>query len=139
MHSKVTSHESSTQFRSIELKKNTGGLTTIDYYLSYLQLTNKQLVNLCGRDSYSKKLLLEKLVKLIPQIEKIKFNYNYLKEIEFILQNSFEQRKSLIPRDSVKQNLLAKFVKEKDYKTFEQKLFSILKSNITMFNSIADN
>ena len=99
------------------------------------------------RESFKKALSEFNLRLLTPELpflreilqdylDKIKSNYEFLKETELILQNSFEQRKAIIPQDSIKQNLLAKFIKEKDYKTFEQKLFSVLKSNMTLFNSL---
>ena len=136
MHKKVTSQALSAQFRNIELKRNPGGLTTIDYFLSFLQMADKQLVKLSGQQLFSKKLLLSKLSKTTEHVSTIKSNYKFLKETEFILQNSFEQRKAVIPQDSIKQKLLAKFLKEKDYSSFETKLLKILRTNLSIFNSI---
>ncbi len=137
MHSKVTAQSSSVLSKSIDLKRSPGGLTTLDYYLAYYQLTNEYFYQYAGKPDYSKKLIIRKANNVIPDINAVKLNYGYLKDLEFILQNSFEQRKALVPNDNIKQSLLIKFTRETDSRGLEQKLLSILKENINLLKSIS--
>ena len=137
MHAKVTAQGSSALARSIELKRTPGGLTTLDYYLSYYQLTDKNFYRYAGKPEYSKKYIIRMGSKVVPGIDKIKQNYSYLKDLEFIMQNSFEQRKAIIPTDEIKKNLLVKFTRETDSRSLELKLLNILKENVNLLKSLS--
>lgn len=139
MHKKVTAHPSISAIKKIELKRTSGGLTTIDYYLSYYQLTNPSYHKYCGKPEYSKRRMIRINNISVPGMNTVKENYNYFKELEFILQNSFEQKKSIIPQDTIKLNLLVRFMKEIDSRTMEQKILRMMRENMTLFNSINSN
>jgi len=94
---------------SFNLKKSPGGLTDIDFIVSFLFLTNPDLLN---ERRYNKEANCFELIKQVSKKEinfdQVEINYYLLKQVKLINQLVFNSRLSKIPTEELKLKKLSK-------------------------------
>jgi len=121
----------------IDLKKNPGGLSDIEYVAHYLLLTEeKQPIKLIGesipeilRNFKSNKKVLTELAD----------NYIFLKKIENFNQIAFSSSSSKLSGDEIKFDKLARFLEFENGATLKKKLNSVLQFNRETYSAIIQN
>ncbi|MCJ7650039.1 MAG: hypothetical protein MUP85_15615, partial [Candidatus Lokiarchaeota archaeon] len=122
---------------STNIKRCSGGLTDIEYIISYFLLSDSQVItNTIGIriEDCAKLLSLEKDYKV--DFELLAQNFNKLKEIELANQNLFDSRTPRIPVDEIKLKSLSVFLNYSSSKLFLYDLNKILQFNIKIFKQV---
>jgi glutamate-ammonia-ligase adenylyltransferase len=123
-----------TQFN---LKKSSGGLVDIDFIVSFLLLTNPELLveGINGKQNNFLRLIGKVSNKEI-NFDQLKANYNSLKIIELTNQLVFNSRLSKLPTEALKLTKLAKVCGFSDSKTFLNKLNEIIEQTKKQYQNI---
>ena len=122
---------------STNIKRCSGGLTDIEYIISYFLLSDSQLVKIfigVGKEKFAKVLSLNKDNDV--DFELLAQNYNKLKEIELANQNLFDSRTPRIPIDEIKLESLSVFLNYSSSKLFLDDLNKILQFNTKIFKQV---
>lgn len=136
MHEKVGREFNSSVTVSFNVKKEKGSLLTIDFILTFMQLTSpKDFIKNCGLTT-SRKILLFKNSFSVPEESKILLNnYNFLKNVEVTIQNLFNTGSQNIPSDAQRKKELARFLKFANEKDFERALSESAKTTLKIFRN----
>lgn len=124
---------------TIDIKNGWGGLTYINFIISFLLIKNPDLII-----KLSKKSLLEKITYFCRYgeqkelIKQLKINYVFLKNVELSLQNCLNKRNSILSTNENEIKLVADFLSINNVKQFISKIGKITKSNYEIFNIILD-
>ena len=117
---------------SFNMKKDKGGLLTIDFILQYLALTetepykiNFQMTEVL--DSLKQKLVDEDL-KLIQK------NFYFLKKAVLSNQILFNTSNSVIPAAVEKRKMLSQFLKYKSVEDFNRRISEVIQTNNNLFD-----
>ena len=117
---------------SFNIKKQHGGLLTIDFILQTLVLSdNKILKKSIGLETEKTLGLIKKKVEL-EDYKLLKANYLFLRKIEFAIQTVLDTNNTIVPADEKKRLLIAQFF-ELSINDFNKKLNSIIKTNNYLF------
>lgn len=128
MRKKLSATESISE--AINVKKSSGGLTDIEFIVSYYLLTDFQCAKKCigsGTEISAKILSLNKQIKI--DFELLAVHFRTLKNIELAHKNIFDTRTTRIPLDDAKLRILSTFLDFKDQKAFLKKFNFILAHN----------
>ena len=115
---------------NFNIKKSRGGITDIEFVVQYLILCNPNLFKKCAGNSIIKNIAI--LAKEKPALEKLlksKDSYSFLKTIELLNQNIFNNSLPIISYNDVKTQLLAKRMNIKSKDDFLTKLHTFTKLN----------
>lgn len=117
---------------SFNIKKEKGGLLTLDFIVQYLCLRNKSRFQKAQGKSYKKilKMLESETGKDYAIIKK---NYEELKKWELVIQNLFNTSKGIVPSNVQSKKLLAEYLALKDPQDLDLQLKEIIKTNIQLF------
>ncbi|MEW6196294.1 MAG: hypothetical protein AB1521_14180 [Bacteroidota bacterium] len=117
---------------SFNIKKQRGGLSTIDFIIQSVLLSNHTIFkDVIGKKT---KLVFNYLCKSVSKdFKTVQNNYNRLRSIEFSLQNIFNTNNVNIRLTDEKYRLLAEFLKVDGNDELNKELNSIIKTNIQLF------
>ncbi|HCY74814.1 MAG TPA: hypothetical protein DHV28_02750 [Ignavibacteriales bacterium] len=121
----------------IDLKNSTGGLTDIDFIVSYLLLTNpKLLIELDSNRDRNRFYTLKEISSKPINIKALEENFLFLKNTEIMNQNIFNSKTSLISSDEIKLFIISKSLGIINYQTFSQRLNELFKQTKNDFQKI---
>ncbi len=117
---------------SFNIKKQRGGLSTIDFIIQSILLSDHVILkNAIGNKT---KLIFSFLGRSVSKdFETLQNNYDRLRSIEFSLQNIYNTNNVNVRLTDEKYRLLASFLKVKENDELNKELNSIIKSNIQLF------
>ena len=122
---------------SFNIKKSSGGLADIDFIVSFLFLTNPDLLVERKEKVTSNSFELIKKVSIKEiNIDKLEINYYSLKQIELTNQLLFNSRISKIPTEEIKLKKLSKECGFSNTKLFISRLNEIIEQTRTQFQTI---
>jgi glutamate-ammonia-ligase adenylyltransferase len=122
----------------INLKKNRGGITDIEFILQYLILCNPQYFKKLRAKNI--KQLIKGLIKLKPELDEdlttLNMNYDLYKSLILKNQNMFHQSSGIIVKDDLRFSKLAKQLKFNSGRDLEQRLHAAFKETSSIFTKI---
>ncbi|NMD00066.1 MAG: hypothetical protein GYA62_10140, partial [Bacteroidales bacterium] len=115
------------------IKKQSGGLSTVDFIIDSVLLTDFDLYKRSiGISRYSILYLFSRLKKQ-TELRLLLNNYKVLKLIELAIQNIFDVSNSIIPKSEEKKSLLANWLKVKHKILLDAELKQIIRTNKDLF------
>ncbi|MCX7797666.1 MAG: hypothetical protein N2249_03480 [Melioribacter sp.] len=113
---------------SFNIKKQNGGLITIDFLLRWIFFNNTHLFGKTNNQ------LIRTIKKIISNEDSLMLssNYNFLRELEFAIQCIFGTSSVVFPASEEKKFLIASFFDSK-VDELNKKLATVVKSNISLF------
>ena len=124
---------------SFNIKKDRGGLLTIDFILQSVCLHNPLIYEKCPGNNFSKMFTIVKIYFSTVDFTNLKNNYEFLKQLEITGQNIFNVNKTLVPSNNEKKNYLGSFIKLKSANELDKKVKEIIKSNNSLFEKYVSN
>ena len=122
---------------SFNLKKSSGGLADIDFMISFLLLTNPDLLAERTDSAFMNLFSLFKQKKLqIADIDALKDNFYFLKRIELVNQYVFNSKLSKIPTEELKLLKLSGECGFRDSESFMKKLNLSIKQTRIEYQNI---
>jgi len=118
---------------SFNIKKDRGGLLTIDFILQFVCLNNPDLFDKCVGNNFTRVFLFVKKYFSTIDFAILKSNYIFLKRVELAVQNIYNINKTYLPSKSDKKNTIASFMKLKNAHELDKKIKEIIKSNNSLF------
>ena len=122
---------------SFNLKKSSGGLSDIDFITAFLFLTNPDLLSELSKNTFGNSI--DKLrIKSNNEvnIDLLRGNYSFLKQIELTNQYLFNTKLSKVPTEEVKLFNLSRECGFEDSKSFMNKLNETIKQTRKEFQNI---
>jgi len=118
---------------SFNIKKERGGLSTIDFITDAITITNSRLYPLAfGKEKRALfKILAASGFK--EDVKNIESNYRFLKFVEFSLQNLFDVNNSVIPESTDKKSILEFWIRKKLRVDLKDQLKKITNENRELF------
>lgn len=115
------------------IKKDHGGLLTIDFILQSVCFENKKIFQKCfGADFYKLfTLLKDKFHKSDSTL--LRKNFDFLKRTELAVQNIFNSSKTNLSSAAEITEIVSSFFRMKSAKEFEKKITHTIKSNKTLY------
>ncbi len=119
----------------LNIKKNSGGITDIEFILQYFILCNPHLFQKFRAKNI--KAIIKGLVRLNPEtgnpLSQLVMNHQFLKSLILLNQNIFHQSSSIIIKDEFKFAKLAKRMGYKSELSLEKKLHQVMKDTSYLF------
>jgi glutamate-ammonia-ligase adenylyltransferase len=117
---------------TFNIKKQRGGLLTIDFLTQFIALSNVEIFeSTFGKPTvYTLEILAKEIDK--NDFETLGNNYKKLKEIELAIQIIFNTKSTIVPLASEKKNLLAAFF-DRSPEEFMREFNAIVKDNNRLF------
>jgi [glutamine synthetase] adenylyltransferase / [glutamine synthetase]-adenylyl-L-tyrosine phosphorylase len=120
------------------IKKERGGLLTVDFILQSLCLANYKIHHKClGKSNFEVFTLLKNKID-DTEIKTLRSNFMFLKQTEIAIQNIFNKNSTILPSSEGNKFILSNFLKLKSIKDFEIRINTIIKSNNKLFEKYAD-
>jgi glutamate-ammonia-ligase adenylyltransferase len=127
----------STEMNLIDLKKNSGGLSDVEYAAHFILLSReKQLANFIGKSIPEIITSFKGKTKVLNELAD---NYIFLKKLEVFNQLVFSTSSSKLAEDDFKYNKLSRFLGFKDGIALKSKLNSVFKTNREYFSKLIFN
>ena len=118
---------------SFNIKKDSGGLLTIDFILQSVCLNNPGLFEKCIGNNFTKVFSFVKKYFSPQHFVTLKSNYIFLKQLEIAGQNIFNINKVYVPSNYEQKNIIASFMKLKSVNELDKKVKEIIRSNNSLF------
>ncbi len=118
---------------SFNLKKDRGGLLTIDFILQSVCLNHPELFEKCIGNNFTRILPFAKKYFSPLDFVILRTNYIFLKRVELAVQNIYNVNKTYLPSNPDKKNIIASFMKLKSVHELDKKVKEIIKSNNSLF------
>ncbi len=118
---------------SFNIKKQSGGLATIDFIIDSLILTDRELLTAAFGIKRIDLLRLLSKGEQRTDIKTLAKNFKTLKLIELAIQNIFDVSNSLVPKNEEKRVALSSWLKLKHRILLDEKLNYIIKTNNEFF------
>ncbi|MBI3125275.1 MAG: hypothetical protein HYZ10_12800 [Ignavibacteriales bacterium] len=134
MHTSVLQQSANSLSTGINIKKDRGGLLTIDFILQTIIISDKKHLNKLIGAGYKK--IFTELYKFHPEAEVLRANFERLKFVELCLQNVFNSTSASLYVTNEKKLLLNRFIKNDNMNALETELKQILKSNSQLFKKL---
>lgn len=119
----------------INLKKNSGGLSDIEFIAQYLILCNPHLYNKVRSKNIKKifTLLSNEMSEYDDDFKTLLNNHLFLKSLILNYQNIFHQTSSIITRNDARFTKLEKKMRIKSDQGLEKKLYQVMKQNSSLY------
>ncbi len=119
----------------INLKKNSGGLTDIEFISQYLILCNPQLYNKVRSKNINKTLtgLANQMPEFEDDLKLLISNHLFLKSLILHYQNIFHQTSSIITKNDVRFRKLERKMNFSTNESLENKLYLVMKTNFSLY------
>lgn len=134
MHNAFLQQNSNALSSGINIKKERGGLTTIDFILQTLIISDQKLFAKLIGAGYKK--IFSSIKTILPETEELKRNFEKLKFTELCVQTIFNTGSAVVTSDKVKKLSLSRFLGEEDLNGIESSLKQILKFDYQLFENI---
>ncbi|KAF0151962.1 MAG: (Glutamate--ammonia-ligase) adenylyltransferase [Ignavibacteria bacterium] len=134
MHNYVLRQHSHALSSGINIKKDRGGLTTIDFILQLLILSDPKLLAKLIGAGYKK--IFSAVNIILPEADELKNNFEKLKLAEFCVQTIFNTGNAVITSENEKRLYLSQLFSEDDVSNIEFSLKQILKFNYQLFDKL---
>ncbi|MCF8354801.1 MAG: hypothetical protein K9H48_10140 [Melioribacteraceae bacterium] len=108
MNRKLSSSDTSALTQVINLKRGFGTITTIEFILELLILPDRILYEKCISKNISQKIEILMNLKPFPEIEQLNNTYNFYKNLELVIQITFDANNYKVPNDSYKKMKIVK-------------------------------
>jgi len=118
---------------SFNVKKQTGGLATIDFIIDSLILTDRELLTTGFGIKRIELLRLLSKGEIRDDIKILAKNFRTLKLIELAIQNIFDVANSIIPKNEEKRAALSTWLKLKHRILLDEQLNYVIKTNNELF------
>jgi len=118
---------------SFNIKKDRGGLLTIDFILQFVCLNHMELFEKCIGKNFTSIFQFVKKYFSASDFGILKSNYIFLKRVELTVQNIYNVSKTNLPSNPDKKNIVASFMKLKSVHELDKKIKEIIKSNNSLF------
>ena len=122
---------------SFNIKKDRGGLLTIDFILQSVCLINPELFEKCIGNNFTRIFQLVKKYFSSLDFAVLKSNYIFLKQVELALQNIYNINKTSLPTNYDKKSVVASYIKLKSVHELDKKIKEIIRSNNSLFEKYA--
>ncbi len=107
MRKRLSPSSSSTLTRFFNIKKSSGGIADIDFLIQYLILSSGLYSKLRAKGIVKSILFFVENFKQYSELQILKNNYSFLKNLELTNQNIFNSSSSILPADEKKLESLA--------------------------------
>ncbi|MCX6175671.1 MAG: hypothetical protein NTZ27_13035 [Ignavibacteriales bacterium] len=124
---------------SFNIKKDRGGLLTIDFILQSICLNYPELFEKCIGNNFTRIFQVVKKHFSASEIAILKSNFIFLKHVELALQNIYNVSKVNLPSNLDKKNIITSFMKLKSVNELDKKIKEIIKSNNSLFEKYVSN
>jgi len=124
---------------SFNIKKDRGGLLTIDFILQSACLMHPELFEKCIGNNFTRIFQIAKKHFHASEITILKNNYIFLKRVELALQNIYNISKVNLPSNPDKKNIISSFMRLKDVHELDKRIKEIIKSNNSIFEKYVSN
>ncbi|MCX6170385.1 MAG: hypothetical protein NTX65_13650 [Ignavibacteriales bacterium] len=115
------------------IKKERGGLLTIDFILQTVCLVNQKIHHKClGKNNFEIFSLLKNKIDSSDLVA-LKGNYVFLKRMEIAIQNLFNKNNTILPVGEENKSVLSHFLKYKNTKDYEIRISEVIKSNNKLY------
>ncbi len=119
---------------SFNIKKSRGGLSDIEFLIQSIILTGENLYLKYRAKNIIKIIeLLEKSGEKFQNLNSLKSNFIFLKNLEFSVQNIFNSTLSVLPSSEDKKLMVSTFLEFESKKKFQNYLDKVCKVNYTIF------
>jgi glutamate-ammonia-ligase adenylyltransferase len=134
MYSSVLRQTTSIREVSFNMKKTRGSLVTIDFVIQYFSMLDSNLYkNTIGKSAY--KLFALLITKLdAHEIEVLKSNFVFLRELSLVVQNIFNTNQTVLTSNNDKKILVSSFLKMKNTSELDKKIAEMVKFNNSIFD-----
>ncbi len=133
MHSSFIKQNLTISSNDINVKKNKGGATTLDFLIQYLMLTNSNVFKKTDDFTYPNVYSSLKKIIAIEDVELFSKNQKELKKIDFSIQCLFNSSGSGFPQQEERRKILANYLNKKSILELEKEVMSIYRMNIQFF------
>ncbi len=133
MHSTIQRQAVSAGKNTFNVKKERGGLLTMDFILQFLCVNNLEHFKKAQGKNFIQIIKLLKNEFTCDDFEKIKKNFRFLKEIEIALQNIFNSSNAIIPGQNEQRMFIARFLGFNTIVDFNEQLHETIKKNNSLF------
>lgn len=134
MHSSVLQQHSNSLSSGINIKKDRGGLTTIDFVLQTIIISDHKLFAKLIGTGYKK--IFSSLKTILPETDELKRNFERLKFTELCVQTIFNTGNAVVASDKVKKLALSRLIENNELNSIESSLKQILKYDYQLFEKI---
>ena len=125
---------------SFNIKKSPGGLADIEFLIQSIILTGKNLyLKYRAKNIIEIIESLEKDKKGFRNLEKLKANFNFLKNLEFAVQNIFNNTIPVLPSNEDKKSMIAAFLGFDSIAKYQDKIANIYKVNHSLYEKYLNN
>ncbi|MCL4550281.1 MAG: hypothetical protein M1495_17140 [Bacteroidetes bacterium] len=128
MYSTILRQQIRTESSGFDIKKDAGGLQTINFLVQYLCLSNAKLFAKCSGKNFEDMIKTVKTLLTQKDHQLLSSNWKELRKIELSIQTVFNTENTKIPDDSTKKKLLAEFLKYSE-EGLTHKVKEVVKSN----------
>lgn len=118
---------------AINVKKQRGGATTLDFVIQYLILANSNVLKKINNFTYQKVYNLLKKVIAAEDVDLFSRNQKELKRVNFSIQCLFNSSGSGFPQQEERKTFLVYYLNKKSEPELEKEIRSIFKTNIQLF------
>ena len=125
---------------SFNIKKSLGGLADIEFLIQSILLTGKNLY-LKYRAKNIKEIIdsFEKDQIEFQNLERLKFNFIFLKNLEITIQNIFNNTIPVLPSKEDKKSMIAAFLGFDSIEKYQDKVADICKVNHSLYEKYLNN
>ncbi len=134
MHTALLKKHSHALRTGINIKKESGGLVTIDFILHSLILSDQKLFAKLIGTGYRK--IFSALKRILPEADELEKNFDNLKFTELSIQTLFNSSNSIITSDKDRALTLSMFLRVDDLNRIEHSIKQIMKYNYQLFEKI---
>ena len=133
MYSSIQKQAVRVEGSGFNIKKDRGGLLTIDFVLQAVCLGNQKIFKKCLGMNFHK--LFSSLKTEIENLDLIilRNNFNFLRQTELAIQNIFNSSNTRLPSSVEERSIIANFLKMKSVEEFEKQITNTIKSNNSLY------
>lgn len=128
MYSTILRQQIKTETSSFNIKKDAGGLLTVNFLVQFFCLSAPKLFTKCLGKNFGEMVKAVKNRLTQKEHQQLLLNWKELSRIEIAIQNVFNTDNTKIPDDPAKKKLLAKFLKYSE-EELTKKIKGVIKSN----------
>lgn len=134
MHASYIKQQTNALSTGINIKKDRGGLATVDFILQTIFLCDHILLKKLFGACYKK--IFSELCPVIPEADELRRNFEKLKFTELSIQTIFSTKSAALNSDKEKILSINRFFSKEENESIEASLKRILKYNYNLFEKI---
>lgn len=134
MHASYIKQQANVLSSGINIKKDRGGLATIDFILQFIILCDHSLLKKLFGSGYKK--IFSSLTPVISEADELRCNFEKLKFTELCIQTIFGTKSVSLNSDKEKKLSINRFLAKDETESIETLIKNILKYNYQLFDKI---